>query len=60
VASSEAIPEATSIQGDGRFDKLVKVEVVDKARMLELWAKHHGAAQGASERGYEVVIFVEE
>jgi hypothetical protein len=29
-------------QGDGRSDRLVRVRFVDKARMLEMLAKHHG------------------
>jgi hypothetical protein len=29
-------------QGDGQSDRLVRVRFVDKARMLEMLAKHHG------------------
>jgi len=41
VAQSETV-RGNVDQGDGRSDRLVRVRFVDKARMLEMLAKHHG------------------
>lgn len=43
-------------EGDGKFDRVVKIRLVDKAKMLDLLAKHHRIADENVEHHGEVIF----
>jgi hypothetical protein len=55
VASFEPV-RGNVDQGDGQYDRVVKIRLVDKPKMLEILAKHHGLMEERSKLEAEVVF----